>query len=71
VGQSQIERDSGGSVINHWKPSQVQKTLIPILPDKIQEKIELLCLKSHSARRQAKEFLEQAKRKVEEMIEKG
>lgn len=71
VGQSQIERDSGGSVINHWKPSQVQKTLIPMLSDKIQEKIELLCLESHSARRQAKELLEEAKRKVEEMIEKG
>lgn len=70
VGQSQIKRDSGGSVINHWKPSQVQKTLIPILPDKIQEKIELLCLESHFARRRAKELLENAKRKVEEMIEK-
>ncbi len=71
VGQSQIKRDSGGSVINHWKPSQVQRTLIPILPDKIQEKIENLCLESHSARCQAKELLEQAKGKVEEMIEKG
>ncbi|MBI5748968.1 MAG: restriction endonuclease subunit S [Nitrospinae bacterium] len=70
VGQSQIERDSGGSVINHWKPNQVQRTLIPILPDKIQEKIENLCLESHSSRRQAKELLEKAKRKVEEMIEK-
>ena len=71
VGQSQIERDSGGSVIKHWKPSQVQKTLIPILPDKIQEKIELLCLESHSVRRQAKGLLEEAKKKVEDMIEKG
>lgn len=71
VGQSQIERDSGGSVINHWKPSQVRNTLIPMLPDKIQEKIESLCLESHSARRQAKRLLEEAKLKVEEMIEKG
>ena len=70
AGQSQIERDSGGSVINHWKPSQVQETLIPVLPDKIQEKIELLCLESHSARRTAKGLLEEAKGKVEEMIEK-
>ncbi len=71
VGQPQIERDSGGSVINHWKPSQVKNTLIPLLPDKIQERIESLCLESHSARRQAKELLEEAKRKIEEMIEKG
>lgn len=71
VGQSQIERDAGGSVINHWKPSQVRNTLIPLLPDRVQEKIESLCLEAHSARRQAKELLEDAKRKVEEMIEKG
>lgn len=70
VGQSQIKRDSGGSVINHWKPSSVRKTLIPILPDKIQEKIENLCLESHSARSRTKWLLEEAKRKVEEMIEK-
>ncbi len=71
VGQSQIERDSGGSVIYHWKPAQVKKTLIPILPDTIQEKIESLCIESFSARRRAKALLEEAKKKVEEMIEKG
>lgn len=71
VGQSQIERDSGGSVIYHWKPDQVKKTLIPILPDTIQEKIESLCVESFFARRRAKALLEEAKKKVEEMIEKG
>lgn len=68
--QSQIEREAGGSIISHWKPSAVKKTLIPMLPDKIQDKIELLCIESHSARREANELLEDAKRKVEEMIEK-
>ncbi|OGH06240.1 MAG: hypothetical protein A2W22_05545 [Candidatus Levybacteria bacterium RBG_16_35_11] len=71
IGQSQIERDAGGSVISHWKPSQVRHTLIPMLPDKIQNEIESLCLESHDARYQAKRLLEEAKRKVEEMIEKG
>lgn len=71
VGQSQIERDSGGSVISHWKPEQVRNTLIPFLPAKIQDEIESLCLESFSARRQAKKLLEEAKRKVEEMIEKS
>lgn len=70
VGQAQIERDSGGSVINHWKPAQVKNTLIPFLSAKVQDEIENLCLESFSARRQAKELLEEAKRKVEEMIEK-
>lgn len=70
VGQAQIERDSGGSVINHWKPAQVKNTLIPFLSAKVQDEIENLCIESFSARRQAKELLEEAKRKVEEMIEK-
>ncbi|MBA4348631.1 MAG: hypothetical protein C0415_01385 [Thermodesulfovibrio sp.] len=71
IGQAQIERDSGGSVINHWKPAQVKNTLIPLLSDKIQNEIEALCLESFSARRRAKELLKEAKLKVEEMIEKG
>ena len=71
VGQSQIERDSGGSVISHWKPAQIKNTLIPFLSPKVQEEIEHLCTESFFARRLAKKLLEEAKRKVEEMIEKG
>jgi restriction endonuclease S subunit len=71
VGQSQIERDAGGSLINHWKPSQVRNTLIPMLTEKIQKKMEFLCIESHTVRQQAKVLLEEAKRKVEDMIEKG
>lgn len=71
AGQSQIERDSGGSIIYHWKPDQIKQTLIPMLSDKIQEKIEKLCLEAHTARRQAKGLLEEAKREVDEMIEKS
>lgn len=35
--QMQIEQDAGGSIIKHWKPSEVKKTLIPRL-DKKKEK---------------------------------
>ena len=69
VGQLQVDRDAGGSVIAHWKPDQVREFQVPILPNKTQEKIAELVQKSHAARKQAKELLEQAKRKVEEMIE--
>lgn len=71
VGQMQAERDAGGSVIKHWKPEQVKQTLIPILSKAIQEKISSLVKESFIARRKAKELLDEAKRKVEEMIEKG
>jgi len=69
VGQYQIERDTGGSVIFHWRPEQVENLLIPILPKLTQQKIADLVQKSHEARKKAKELLEEAKRKVEKLIE--
>ena len=71
VGQMQVERDAGGSVIAHWKPEQVKSMLIPILPKPIQQKIADLVRQSYEARKKSKELLESAKHKVEELIESG
>lgn len=71
IGQMQAERDSGGSVIVHWKPEQIKKLLIPILPKDPQREIGDLVRKSHEARKKSKELLEEAKRKVEDIIENG
>jgi len=71
IGRMQIERDGGGSVIVHWKPEQVKRLKIPILPLSIQQKIASLVQQSHEARRKAKELLEVAKRAVEIAIEKN
>ena len=68
VGRLQIERDSGGSVITHWKPDQIKNLQIPVLSSETQRKIAKLVKQSHEARRRAKELLEEAKRKVEEAI---
>jgi restriction endonuclease S subunit len=70
IGQMQAGRDAGGSIIAHWRPEQIENLVIPILPKPIQQKIADLIRTSHSARKKAKELLEEAKRKVEEMIEK-
>jgi len=70
IGKMQAERDAGGSIIEHWKPEQIKNVLIPILPKPTQQKIADLVQKSHEARKQAKELLEQAKTKVEETIKK-
>ena len=69
IGQMQIERDAGGSVIVHWKPEQIKNLRIPILPKITQQKVADLVQQSHEARKKAKELLEQAKREVEELIE--
>jgi restriction endonuclease S subunit len=71
VGQMQAERDAGGSVIEHWKPEEIKNLVIPILPTSTQQKIAELVRKSHEARKKSKELLKEAKRKVEEVIEKG
>jgi restriction endonuclease S subunit len=65
VGKMQVERDGGGSVILHWKPDQVKRLQIPILPLPIQQNIASLVQKSYEARKNAKELLETAKKAVE------
>ncbi|MFQ6063284.1 MAG: restriction endonuclease subunit S, partial [Methanosarcinales archaeon] len=69
IGKMQIERDGGGSVITHWRPEQIKKLQVPILPKETQQKIASFVQQSHEARRKAKELLEEAKRNVEEAIE--
>lgn len=69
--QEQINRDCGGSVILHWRPEQVKETLIPILPEKVQEKIQQKSAESHALYKQSKRLLNCAKRAVEIAIEKG
>lgn len=71
VGQEQITRDGGGSVITHWKPEQIKSLLIPVLDKSIQQKLSGLVRRSHEARRRAGELLAQAKHQVEQLIEKS
>jgi restriction endonuclease S subunit len=71
IGQMQAERDAGGSVIMHWKPEQIKNVMIPILSKQTQQKISSLVRESFEKRIKVKELLEEAKRKVEEMIEKN
>lgn len=68
--QQQIERDAGGSIINHWRPDQVKATLIPNLKEDKQKEIKELIEKSFSDRKLSKSLLEIAKRGVEIAIEK-
>ena len=67
----QAERDSGGSIIAHWRISEIEQILIPILDISIQEKIENLIKQSFTLRQKASELLQTAKQSVETAIEKG
>ncbi len=69
--QLQIEQTVGGSVIKHWKPSEVCKTLVPRLSQQEESDIAALVQQSHAARQQAKALLEKARRAVEIAIEEN
>ena len=67
--KEQINRDVGGSVILHWRPDQVQRTVIPILPKEKQTQIQQKITESFTLRKRSKQALECAKRAVELAIE--
>ena len=60
----------GSSGIISIYEDDIKNLKIPILSKPIQQKIADLVKKSHEARKKAKELLEQAKQKVEKLIEK-
>lgn len=65
----QAERDAGGSIIQHWKPSEIEKVVIPVLPLNIQKEISYKVQESFRLREEARELLEKAKLLVEQAIE--
>ena len=69
--QKQIERDVGGSVINHWLVDQVKNTIVPILDDSVQKEISGKIAESFLKREQSRSLLEIAKNGVEIAIEKS
>jgi restriction endonuclease S subunit len=69
--QMQLKRECSGTILTAVPNDALKKIVIPILPDKIQKKIAALVQQSHEARRKSTELLEEAKRKVEEAIEKA
>ena len=70
VVQKQIERDAGGSIINHWLVDQVKNTFIPILPFTKQKKISETVTESFCNRELSRKLLDIAKSSVEMAIEK-
>lgn len=65
VVQMQAERDAGGSIIQHWKPSEIENVIIPILPMDEQIKISEMVQDSFRLRNESKRLLEVAKKAVE------
>ena len=69
--QLQAERDSNGAIIQHWKPSEIENVIIPILEMDLQKEISTKVQESFALRKQSKQLLEYAKQAVEMTIEQG
>lgn len=67
----QAERSAGGSIIQHWKQSEIENVTIPILPKDSQKKIAAKVQESFALRRKSKRLLDLAKHTVELAIEQG
>lgn len=67
----QAERDAGGSIIQHWKPSEIENVVIPKLSQEIQQEITNKVKESFVLRRESKRLLNLAKTAVEIAIEQG
>lgn len=67
--QLQAERDAGGSIIQHWKPSEILDVVIPVLPKNIQQTISDKVQQSFALRVESEVLLEKAKILVEQEIE--
>ena len=71
VVQMQAERDSNGAIIQHWKPSEIENVIVPVLDLDKQKELSEMIQKSFALRRQSKQLLEYAKQAVEIAIEQG
>ncbi len=69
--QMQAERDAGGSIIQHWKPSEIEQILIPCLDIQHQCLIEDKIKSSFQLKEQSQQLLDLAKHAIELAIEQN
>ncbi len=67
----QAERDVGGSIIQHWKPSEIENVIIPKLSQEIQQEITNKIRESFALRKESHRLLDFAKTMVETAIEQS
>ncbi|KPJ56023.1 hypothetical protein AMJ49_05880 [Parcubacteria bacterium DG_74_2] len=68
--QMQFKKETAGTILTAVPKEAVKNIVVPKINKTIQQEIADLVKQSHNARKKAKELLEQAKQKVEELIEK-
>lgn len=67
--QMQAERDAGGSIIQHWKPSEIENVIIPIIDFDEQKKISRYIQDSFKLKKSSEKLLDIAKVAIELAVE--
>lgn len=70
VCQMQIGQEASGAVIQHWTPEKMRRLLIPRFEESVERAIAQTNEEAMLARRHSEDLLDNAKRRVEELIEK-
>jgi len=65
----QAERDAGGSIILHWRISEIENVIVPVVNMTIQTQITFLVRESFTLKAESERLLATAKRAVEIAIE--
>lgn len=65
----QIDQECSGALILHWKPFSIGKLKIPLLPIATMDQLSDLVIKSKQAKIESANMLNQAKIRVEQLIE--
>lgn len=69
--QLQAERDAGGSIIQHWKPSEIEEVLIPIIDIQIQKELVVKIQEAFALLKESDIKLKKAINIVEKAIEQS
>ncbi len=69
--QMQAERDAGGSIILHWRVSEIENVVVPVIDFSKQIEIAGLVEESFKLKKQSERLLEVAKTAVEMAIEQN
>lgn len=69
--QMQAERDAGGSIILHWRVSEIENVIVPIIPYDKQEQIAKMVEESFLLKQKSEQLLDIAKQAVEIAIEQN
>lgn len=67
--QLQADKDAGGSIIQHWKPSEIEKVLIPIIDIEIQRELVKQIQKAFSLLNEFNDEICKAIQRIEQEIE--